>query len=59
MKVANGGTLHYVNDNKKRKFNVNTNSLVHTKEKAPQQHQPQQKKFVVNKDQCIHFKNLG
>jgi hypothetical protein len=43
MKAANGGTLHYVKDNKKRNFNVNANSPAKSKGKAPQQHQPQQK----------------
>jgi hypothetical protein len=56
IKAANGGTLHYVKDNKKRTFNANANSPAKAKGKAPQRHQPQQKKFMVNKDQCLHCK---
>jgi hypothetical protein len=56
MKAANGGTLHYVKDIKKINFNANANSPAKAKGKAPQHHQPQQKKFMVNKDQCLHCK---
>jgi hypothetical protein len=45
IKVANGGSINYVKENKKKNFN-SSKSL----EKAPMQHQPQQKKFAVEKD---------
>jgi hypothetical protein len=35
MKATNGGTLHYVKDNKKRNFNANADSTTKAKGKAP------------------------
>jgi hypothetical protein len=53
IKAANGGTLSYVKDNKKKNVNANANSPSKPKGKAPMQHQFQKNKFVVNKDQCL------
>jgi hypothetical protein len=56
IKVANGGTLSFVKDNKKKNFNTNANSHSKPKGKGPMQHQPQQNRFVVNKEQCLYCK---
>ena len=39
MKAANGGTINYVKDNKKK--NNNANSFSKSKENGPMLHQPQ------------------
>jgi hypothetical protein len=39
IKAANGGTLSYVKDNKKKNVNANANSPSKPKDKAPMQHQ--------------------
>jgi hypothetical protein len=59
IKVTNDGTLNYVKDNKKKNVNANANSPSKPKGKAPIQHQVQQNKFVVNKDQCLYCKKEG
>ena len=51
MKAVNGGTINYVKDNKK-KNNPNSSK---PKEKGPMLHQPQQNKFIVEKDQCMYI----
>ena len=48
MKATNGGTINYVKDNKKK--NTNANSSSKSKGKGPMLHQPQQNKFIVEKD---------
>ena len=48
MKAANGGTINYVKDNKKK--NNNAKSFSKSKGKGPMLHQPQQNKFTVEKD---------
>ena len=53
MKAANGGTINYVKDNKKKNNNANSSK---SKEKGPMLHQPQQNKFTVEKDQCLYCK---
>jgi hypothetical protein len=45
-----------VKENKKF-FNANSSSKAQGK--APMHHQPQQKKFTVKKDQCLHCKKMG
>jgi hypothetical protein len=57
MKVANGGTINYLKDNQKKNTNANFSSK--SKEKGPILHQPQQNKFTVDKDQCLHYKKTG
>jgi hypothetical protein len=59
IKVANGGTLSFVKDNKRKNVNVNANSPSKPKGKGPMQHQPQQNRFAVNKDQCLYYKKEG
>jgi hypothetical protein len=59
IKAANGGTLSFVKDNKKKNVNTNANSPSKPKGKGPMQHQVHQNKFVVNKDQCIYCKKEG
>ena len=54
MKAANGGTINYLKDNKKK--NTNANSSSKSKEKGPMLHQPQQNKFTLEKDQCLYCK---
>jgi hypothetical protein len=44
-----------VKENKKNNFNSSSKS----QGKAPIQHQPQQKKFAVEKDQCLYCKKMG
>jgi hypothetical protein len=44
---------------KTRKKNFNANSSSKTQGKATMHHQPQQKKFVVEKDQCLYYKKTG
>jgi hypothetical protein len=56
IKIANGGTINYVKDNKKRNFNANSSKA---QGKAPMQNQSQQKKFTVKKNQCLHCKKTG
>jgi hypothetical protein len=56
IKATNGGTLSFVKDNKRKNVNVNANSPSKPKGKGPMQHQPQQSRFVVNKDQCFYCK---
>jgi hypothetical protein len=56
IKVANGGTINYVKDNKKKNFNANSSKA---QGKAPMQNQSQQKKFTVEKDQCLHYNKTG
>jgi hypothetical protein len=58
IKAANSGTLSFVKDNKRN--NANANSPSKPKGKGPMQ--PQQNRFVVNKDRCLyckegHYKN--
>ena len=57
MKAANGSTINYVKDNKKK--NNNANSFSKPKRKGPKLHQPQQNKFTVEKDQCLDCKKTG
>jgi hypothetical protein len=59
IKAANGGTLSFVKDNKRKNVNANANSPSKTKGKGPMQHQPQQNRFAVNKDQCLNCKKEG
>jgi hypothetical protein len=49
IKVANGGTLSFVKDIKKKNVNANANSPSKPKGKGPMQHQVQQNRFIVNK----------
>jgi hypothetical protein len=56
IKVSNGGSINYLKDNKKRNFNANSSKA---QGKAPMQNQSQQKKFTVEKDQCLHCKKTG
>ena len=56
MKAANGGTINYVKDNKKKNNNANSSK---SKGKGPMLHQPQQNKFTVEKDQCLYCKKTG
>jgi hypothetical protein len=56
IKAVNGGTLSFVKDNKKKNVNANDNSPSKPKGKGPLQHQFQQNKFVMNKDQCLYCK---
>jgi hypothetical protein len=56
IKTANGGTLSFVKDNKRKNVNANTNSPSKPKGKGPMLHQPQQNRFAVNKDQCLYCK---
>ena len=53
MKAANGGSINYLKDNKKKNNNVNSSK---PKGKGPMLHQPQQNKFTVEKDQCLYCK---
>ena len=48
MKAANGGTINYMKDNKKKNNNVNSSK---PKGKGPMLHQPEENKFTVEKDQ--------
>jgi hypothetical protein len=50
---------YFVKDNKKKNVNANTNSPSNLKGKGPIQHQVQQNRFVVNKDQCLYCKKEG
>jgi hypothetical protein len=61
IKTANGGTLSFVKDNKRKNanVNVNANSPSKPKGKGPMQHQPQQNKFAVNKDRCLYCEKEG
>jgi hypothetical protein len=61
IKAANGGTLSFVKDNKRKNANanVNVNSPSKPKGKGPMQHQPPQNRFTVNKDQCLYCKKKG
>jgi hypothetical protein len=43
IKAANGGTLIFVKDSKRKNVNANVNSPSKPKGKGPMQHQPQQK----------------
>ena len=53
-KDDNSGTINYVKDNKKKNNNANSSSK--SKGKGPMLHQPQQNKFIVEKDQCLYCK---
>jgi hypothetical protein len=53
IKVSNGGSINYLKDNKKKNFNANSSKA---QGKAPMQNQSQQKKFTVDKGQCLHYK---
>ena len=57
MKAANGGTINYLKDNKKK--NTNANSSSKSMGKGPMLLQPQQNKFIVEKDQCLYCKKTG
>ena len=57
MKAANGGSINYLKDNKKKNNNANSSSK--SKGKGPMLHQPQQNKFTVEKDQCLFCKKTG
>ena len=57
MKATNGGSINYWKDNKKKNNNANSSSK--SKGKGPMLHQPQQNKFTVEKDQCLHCKKIG
>jgi hypothetical protein len=59
IKTVNGGTLSFIKDNKKKNVNVNANSPSKPKGKGLMQHQVQQNRFVVNKDQCLYCKKEG
>jgi hypothetical protein len=59
IKAANIDTLSFIKDNMKKNVNANTNSPSKPKGKAPMQHQFQQNKFIVNKDQCLYCKKEG
>ena len=52
MKAANGDTINYVKDYKKKNNNANSSSK--SKGKGPMLHQPQQNKFTVEKDQHLY-----
>ena len=54
MKAANGGSINYLKDNKKKNTNANPSSK--SKGKGPMLHQPQQNKFTVEKDRCLYCK---
>lgn len=56
IKVSHGGTINYVKENKKKNFNANSSK---TQGKASMHHQPQQGNFIVEKDQCLHYKKKG
>ena len=56
MKATNGGTINYLKDNKKKNINPNSSK---SKGKGPMLHQPQQNKFIVEKDQCLYYKKIG
>ena len=56
MKAANGDTINYVKDNKKKNNNANSSK---SKGKGPMLHQPQQNKFTVEKNQCLYCKKTG
>jgi hypothetical protein len=56
IKVSIGGSINYLKDNKKINFNANSSKA---QGKAPMQNQSQQKKFTVDKDQCLHCKKTG
>jgi hypothetical protein len=47
INVANGDTINYVKDNKKKNINANSSKA---QRKASMQNQSQQKKFIVKKD---------
>jgi hypothetical protein len=59
IKAANGGTLSFVKDNQRKNVNANVNSSSKPKGKGPMQHEPQQNRFAVNKDQCLYCKKEG
>jgi hypothetical protein len=59
IKAANGGTLSLVKDNKRKNINANANSPSKPKGKGPMQHQVQQNRYVVNKEQCLYCKKEG
>jgi hypothetical protein len=59
IKAANGGTLSFVKDNKGKNVNANVNSPSKPKGKSPMQHQAQQNRFIVNKDECLYYKKEG
>jgi hypothetical protein len=59
IKAVNGGTLSFVKDNKRKNVNANANSPSKPKGKGLMQHQPQQNRFAVNKDQCLYCKKEG
>jgi hypothetical protein len=58
LKASNGGSINYVKDNRKRKYqNSNQGSPSMPYGKGPQQyHQPT---LPVDKDQCLHCKKTG
>jgi hypothetical protein len=56
IKVSNGDSINYLKDNKTKNFNANSSKA---QGKAPIQNQSQQKKFTVDKDQCLHCKKMG
>ena len=56
MKAANDDTINYVKDNKKKNNNANSSK---PKGKGHMLHQPQQNKFIVEKDQCFYCKKTG
>jgi hypothetical protein len=56
IKAVNGGTLSFVKDSKRKNVNANANSPSKPKGKSPMQHQPQQNRFAMNKDQCLYCK---
>ena len=55
IKASHGGSINYVKDNKRKNSNSYSSK---NKGKAPV-HQPQQNKFAVDKDQCLHCKKTG
>ncbi|XP_072147507.1 uncharacterized protein, partial [Setaria viridis] len=57
IRSSHGGSLHYVEDNKKK--NTNANSSFKARGKAPMQQQHQQKPLTIDKDQCLHCKKRG
>jgi hypothetical protein len=59
IKAANGGTLSFVKDNKRKNVNANANSPSKPKGKGPMQYQAQQNRFIVNKDQSLYCKKEG
>ncbi|XP_073365707.1 uncharacterized protein [Aegilops tauschii subsp. strangulata] len=58
LKASHGGSLNYVKDNKKKKYNQNSKGSP-SKPQGKAQHQHQQKSFPVDKDTCLHCKKSG